>query len=159
MKPSLLPIRQIGLYFFLIMATVLSHSCTEDFDDNLSAGNNEEPEPEVTEVIPKDSFLFTQIVRVTTDSDEPTEEITCIDFIYPLQILVYDENLDAIGSQNITGDQEFSTFLGLIGDDYAISISYPIATTLEDGTVFSVNSNSELKIAIDNCSKEDIISY
>jgi len=30
---------------------------------------------------------------------------------------------------------------------------------MDDDTVFEVNNNQELKIAIDSCSKEDIIAY
>jgi hypothetical protein len=85
--------------------------------------------------------------------------IVCIDFIYPFEVLVYNSNREVISKKLLTGDEEFSAFLGQLAIDQAISISYPIATSLADGTIFSINNNAELKMAIDSCSREDIIAY
>ncbi len=113
-----------------------------------------------SETIKKNSELFNLLRKVSSDEgDNPIEKIVCLDFIYPFKILIYDENLEQIGSQILSSDIQFSAFLGGLPDNQSISISYPIKTTLEDGTVFSVNSNTELKLAIDSCSKEDIIGY
>jgi hypothetical protein len=109
--------------------------------------------------IMNDSELFILLKRVTEQKNDPMQDIVCIDFIYPFKLLIYDTNLEIIGDQILTGDNDFSTFLGNLPTNQSISISYPIETTLEDGTVFSVNNNTELKIAIDSCSREDIISY
>jgi hypothetical protein len=112
-----------------------------------------------TEKIKKDTELYSLLEKVTSEGENPTENIVCIDFIYPFKVLIYDENLTQIGTQALSSDIQFSDFLGNLPLDQSISISYPISTTLEDGTVFSVNNNSELKIVIDSCSKEDIIAY
>jgi hypothetical protein len=97
--------------------------------------------------------------NVTTTTDDPLAKITCIDFIYPLTLQIYDTDFHVIGVVTLVGDDNFSAFLGNLPDNQSISISYPISTTLEDGTVFSMTNNAELKIAIDSCSKEDIIAY
>ncbi|MDI1257203.1 MAG: hypothetical protein PSV16_14005 [Flavobacterium sp.] len=147
MKPTL----KLTLLLVFGIFILVANSCT-DIDDNLKLVNAEE-------VIKKDSDLYQILQNVTTTSDDPLVKITCIDFIYPLTLQIYDTDLQVIGTITIVGDDNFSAFLGDLPDNQSISISYPIATTLADGTVFSVANNTELKIAIDNCSKEDIISY
>lgn len=135
--------------FFLILLGI--NGCS-DLDDN-------EPANLAIDVITKDSELYQLITKVTNDGDNPMENIVCLDFIYPFKVLIYDSNLQEIGSQILTGDIQFSAFLGNLPANQSISISYPISTTLADGTIFSVNNNSELKLAIDSCSKEDIVNY
>ena len=107
----------------------------------------------------KNSELFQLITKVVKNGDNPTEHIVCLDFIYPFKVLIYDQNLQKIGIESLFSDIQFSTFLGSLPANQSISISYPISTTLADGTIFSINNNSELKLAIDSCSKEDIINY
>lgn len=139
------------LLFLTIFASFALSGCT-DMDDNLRVAR-------LQDVIVKDSEVFKLLERITTTTDDPMEDIVCIDFIYPLEVKLYDANLFEIGSVVLYGDDEFSAFLGAIPDSQALSISYPIQTELEDGSVFSVNNNQELKLAIDNCSREDIVSY
>jgi hypothetical protein len=110
-------------------------------------------------VIKKNSELGNLIQKVVSENGEPLEKIVCIDFIYPFKVLIYDSTLEIIGNKVLIGDDQFSAFLEKLPASQSISISYPISTTLEDGTIFSINNNQELKIAIDSCSKEDIISY
>jgi len=112
-----------------------------------------------TEKIKRDAELFNLLEKITADGDNPTEHIVCIDFIYPFKVLIYDSNLQNIGSESIFSDIQFSAFLGSLPTNHSISISYPISTTLADGTIFSINNNSELKLAIDSCSQDDIIDY
>ena len=140
------PIKLLLILFILGFA-----SCT-DIDDNLEVARAQD-------VITKESELFHLLERVTTETDDPLQDVVCIDFIYPVKVKLYDENLIATGSITLWSDDEFSQFLGAISPTQALSISYPISTTLADGSVFSVNNNSELKLAIDNCSREDIVSY
>lgn len=135
----------------LVIITLGFAGCT-DLDDNLDVARAQD-------VITKDSELFQLLERVTIVTDDPLQDVVCIDFIYPVNVKLYDENLIGIGSVTVWSDDEFSQFLGAISPTQALSISYPISTTLADGSVFSVNNNSELKLAIDNCSREDIISY
>lgn len=142
------------LFTFFFCAAALQ-GCT-DMDDNLRF---EQIIPDLENVISQDDTLFEQITQVTTDDPDPLQHIVCIDFVYPLTLITYDEDLEPTAQNNIIGDENFSTFLGNLGEGESISISYPISTTLEDGSVFTVNNNAELKIAIDSCNREDIITY
>ena len=115
---------------------------------------------QISETIKKDSELYNLLRKVSSNEGEnPIENVVCIDFIYTFKVLIYDENLAQIGSKILNSDIQFSDFLGSLPDNQSISLSYPISTTLEDGAIFSVNNNKELKIAIDSCSKEDIVGY
>lgn len=137
--------------FTLVFLVITINSC-KDIDDTITIPNAED-------VIQKDSELYTLLDRVTKDKDDPMTDIVCIDFVYPINLLLYNSNLQRIGAITIIGDDNFSAFLGILPADQSLSISYPITTTLADGTEFTVNNNSELKLAIDSCSREDIINY
>lgn len=140
----------------IILAFCLTH-CTDN-DDNLKAADENFPVLP-SDLIQKDSELYNLIERVVTDSVNPAEQIVCVDFVYPFTLLIYDSNYQVIASEVMTGDQFFSNFLLGLPQDQLISISYPIETTLADGTVFSVTNNTELQIALENCTEEDIVTY
>jgi len=135
----------------LLIATFSIYSCT-DVDDLEVLGNADN-------VIAKNSEFYTLLTEVTNKETDSLDQVVCLDFIYPLTLIIYNQNLQQIGTQPLIGDEQFSSFLGNLPADHLISISYPISTTLSDGTVFSVNNNTELKLAIDSCTKEDIITY
>lgn len=137
--------------FSLLFLIFITNSC-KDLDDTITIAKAED-------VIQKDSELYDLLTKVTTETDDPLQDIVCIDFVYPIHLLIYNSNLETIGSVTIIGDDNFSAFLGILPADQSLSISYPISTTLADGSEFTVNNNTELKIAIDSCSREDIISY
>lgn len=136
------------LSLFLLLTI---NSC-KDLDDTITI-------PDAEDIIQKDDELFTLIGRVTASEDDPLTDIVCIDFIYPINLVMYNSSLQPIGSVTVIGDSNFSALLGTLSPGTSLSISYPISTTLADGTEFTVNNNSELKIAIDSCSREDIIAY
>ncbi len=132
-----------------ILILLLSASCQNDFDDKIK----------LPEIFGKNDSLFGLLKNVTSDETDPLNTIVCIDFIYPFQLLIYNENYQVIDQIILNGDDMFSDYLANLPNNNYISISYPLQTTLADGTVFTVNNNAELKLAIDACSREDIISY
>lgn len=133
-----------------ILLLLLSTSCqNNDFDDKINISN----------IFSKNDPLFQLLENVTTDDDDPLNSVVCIDFVYPFQLIIYNENYQIINQITLTGDEMFSNFLANLPSNQYISISYPLQTTLADGTIFTVNNNAELKLAIDACSREDIISY
>ena len=140
------PIFRFLMLVFVLIATT---NCTDN-DDNFV----------MPDLINKSSDLYQLLNRVVqTENEDPLDKIVCLDFIYPLEMLVYNDNLDVFATRMITGDADFSAFLGTLTANLSISISYPITTTLGNGETFIVNNNDELKLAIDSCSREDIISF
>ncbi|MBF4466707.1 hypothetical protein [Flavobacterium sp. LC2016-12] len=130
-----------------------------DFDDNLhQLVSIEKGNPE--KVIQKDSELYKTLQKTTSDEAVQEGEVPpCVEFIYPLNLRLYDSNLNSIGIKNIISDANFSAVLENLSDGQSLSISYPITTTLADNTTYSVNNNEELNIALKNCTREDIIKY
>ncbi|UMY66826.1 MULTISPECIES: hypothetical protein [unclassified Flavobacterium] len=137
-------------FLFLALA-----GCT-DLDDTLRADTIV---PDFDNVITQQDVLFTQVSQISNEDTDPLQHIVCIDFVYPLTVITYDGDLDPVAQDQIVGDADFSAFLGNLVTDAAISISYPISTTLADGSVFSIHNNEELKAAIDSCNRDDIIRY
>lgn len=92
-------------------------------------------------------FLLMELV-----SDETSEQsINCIDFNYSFILFIFDENHEYIEAVSITNDQKFSDVLGALDEDFSISIQYPITGTLDNGDLIEINTNEELKEAIDAC--------
>jgi hypothetical protein len=124
-------------------------------------GCNEEIEPaQISHAsIERDSELFELIESMLQYGDRPIEDKVCIDFVYPFKLFIYDADSMPTGSIVVHGDDEFTQFLGQLSPTQTISISYPIQTTLPDGSIFSVINDAQLKVALESCSREDIISY
>jgi hypothetical protein len=146
--------KQLYLRFaVLICIMALLTGCT-DWDDNepIGAAN---PEALITQ----ESSLFELLQRtVNTEDTAPEEQIVCVDFIYPFQLVVYNGDNVAVNTLTMEGDAQFATFLEGLLQEYSVSISYPISTMLDDGTVFTVNNNDELADALNQCINEDIIA-
>lgn len=107
-------------------------------------------------VIAVDSELYNLIQRAAGNNFE--NELTCIDFNYAFTLIVYNENMDIIAYQVINNDLEFSAFLGGLEEGKSISLSYPITSILDNGQPFEINSNEELKEALDQCIEADTIT-
>lgn len=141
----------LALSFLFILFGI--NGCGNDWDDNETVGIANK------NVITKNSELFKLLEKVASGEEDPIKGVVCLDFIYPFSVIIYNEALERIDTKVLGGDLEFSAFLEALPIEHSISISYPISTTLSDGTTFSVNNNDELKLAIDSCSKEDIVIY
>jgi hypothetical protein len=91
------------------------------------------------------------------------DDIECIDFVYPIKLFTFDANLQQTGNVVVESDKEFRRFLaGLDGTDL-VSIEFPIALELYDGTEIRVSSNAELANAIEQakteCDEDDDNDY
>jgi hypothetical protein len=133
-------------------AIILTFFGCTDIDDHFVVVDEVNVTPQG--IITKDSKLF-QLISIVSDLNETV----CIDFKYPMNLTIYDKEYLAIGSRYLQNDKQLSLLLEKMSDEQSLSISYPITTTLKDGTIFSINTNAELKLAIDSCSREDIIYY
>ncbi|WP_397363692.1 hypothetical protein [Olleya sp. R77988] len=105
------------------------------------------------DVITVNSELYNQLERITDDTNPTT--ITCIEFNYPLTMHAFDDNLQLLSTSLIPNDAQFLIYLNNLEDNYSISLSYPITTTLANGSTFSINNNEELKTNIDACIEEE----
>ncbi len=142
-------------FAFVVIFLHSINSCT-DVDDNLF---NETQNIAQKETFNKNSDITKVIEKAIATSSSPSTDKVCLDFVYPFKVFLYDMNFAIIGERVLVGDSDFSTFLSGLNPNQQISISYPIKTTLLNGTIFTVNNNSELKIALESCTNADIIQY
>lgn len=108
-----------------------------------------------SKVIQVNSELYKLIEKAA--GNDFTNEITCINFNYAFTLVIYNEDMDIIGYQPINTDSEFSDFLATLIEGQSISLSYPITSVLNNGAQYEINSNEELKEAIDKCLHADTI--
>lgn len=137
--------------FILTCSTIIS--CAYDLDDNLVLPKNFQS----ADMIRTDTDLYKNLLEITDDTDRPDKTITCIDFIYPLTIFTFDENDELLQTFLVINDDQFSLLLENLELEHSISVSFPITSTLEDGEEFIVDSKEDLKEAIDNCLKEELL--
>jgi len=87
------------------------------------------------------------------------DDIECIDFIYPITLYTFDINAEQTGTVTVNSDLEMRRFFTELGENDLISIDYPVALKLYDGTEVLVDSNAELANAIelakDACDEDD----
>lgn len=125
------------------LVLLLLQSCYNEIIDN-----------DFKETISVNSELYNDLGRIIENTEQGQEELICIDFLYPLTLYVFDDRLNLLNSEFIVSDQNFSDLLGNLEETHSISISYPITTTLNDGSTYSINTNEELKEVIDKCKKD-----
>lgn len=131
------------IVFYLLAALLLSQTGCDNEPlavSNISNAN----------AIAVNSDLYNQFEDIAIG-----EDITCIDFIYDFTLYIFDENLEFVDAVVMHNDEEFSTLLGSLIEGHSISVSYPITSMLENGEIFEVSNNDELKAAIDACFKEE----
>lgn len=102
--------------------------------------------------------------------------IDCIDFLYPISFSVYDTEFAVIDTITINSDEELHIFINSLHDDSAdtllVSLNFPVVMVYADGTIVTVNSNTELEdaingaadfcddeVAVDGCTEEDIRTH
>ena len=125
----------------LLSFTLLLFNCEDEPIDNTTI--------EAEDPIIVDTELYNNIERVT--SPEPEENLVCLEFDYAFALFVFDETLEFVGLEIIGSDIDFSSLLGSLQEGYAISISYPITYTTEEGETIEITNNDQLKDIIDVC--------
>ena len=101
-----------------------------------------------------DEELFDLVVQIPENEGE--DAINCIEFNYAFVLFVFDGTMEFVEAKSIRSDLEFSNFLGSLDPEFSISLNYPITGTLENGELIEINTNEELKDAIDACQAEEL---
>lgn len=136
----------LRLLFLLTVLTI--QSCEyEDIDDQTTR----------LEIIEHSSELYNYVQAMADEDDgDSPDDVTCLQFIYPIGLFTVDHNGGVTSTDLITGNQAFVDFLNNLNISDNISISYPIETTLADGTIVSVTNNDELQESIEACIEQQL---
>ena len=115
-----------------------------------------------TEVtINNEDELESYVERCVEGGDD--DDIECIDFNYPLTFFTFNAELQQTGTVVIESDRQLYRFFDELDDDDIVSLQYPVSLTLFDNTVITVNSNDELRRALesasDACDEDDDDDY
>jgi hypothetical protein len=125
----------------------------------LFAGCENEPTVILEDTLHQEDELFKLIENVVTIGDDPIENEICVDFVYPLVIIKYDQYINPIQTITLFNDNQFGLLLNQLNPNQSISISYPIETTSVDGTVLSINNDEELKESLKSCEDDSIFTF
>lgn len=91
------------------------------------------------------------------------DDIECIDFVYPLDLFMFDMNNQQAGTVTVNDDREWLRFLMGLGDDELVSIGFPLIMVLYDDSEVSVNDNDGMTMAIESvmdvCDEDDDIDF
>jgi hypothetical protein len=92
------------------------------------------------------------------DKDE-FEEIDCVEIKYPISLNIYNKTNEIASTKEVKDDQMFYNFLENITSDILISIKYPVAISSKNGSIKTINNNSEfvyfLEDSISDCLDDD----
>lgn len=85
------------------------------------------------------------------DSYNVEDDIECISFQYPITLSLFNTAFQFLDTVVVNNDQELFDFLDddFDNDDVIVAINYPINVVLFDGTIITVNSNTELNNLIE----------
>ncbi len=122
-------------------------------------GCDNEPIGEVdysTDFIFVDTELYDLIKRVA--EPDTSEGISCIAFNYSFAIFVFDSNQEFLRAEGINNNEEFIFLLENLEEGESISLNYPLSGSTTGGDLIEINTNDELKEAIEDCVKEEIIN-
>lgn len=115
-----------------------------------------------TVVVNSDSELMT-LASNCPGENEDDDDIECIDFQYPINASIFNENNDIIDTVTISNDNDMYEFIDDLDEYAAVTISFPITVIFSDGSTLTINSIQELENAIEiadeSCDEDDDYDY
>ncbi len=108
------------------------------------------------DLIQQESALYSYLQIVTDSPDSEVLEVGCVEFIYPFILYVYDTEAIFARQESILDNQDFTTLLANLEEDYSIGLSYPITGFLQDGSSLEITSNEELEASLQACIEAEI---
>lgn len=135
--------KSFRLVFFMFFSLI--YNCSKDYNDDITPYTG-------TNIIEASSELSNNLRDITNG------EISCIEFVYPFNIITYDNYGFEVSVNTVTSNDNFSSLITNLLEDHTLSISFPINGINAEEEEFSINNNEELLVAIRECVQEEIIS-
>lgn len=101
-----------------------------------------------TQVI-SNSDMLDDALDACTD-DDGLDEIACIQFVYPININVYDANNQLAQTVSIQSNSQFYNFIHNLTSNQFMAFQFPVALFNSNGQTFSITSNQQLLEFIDD---------
>src|SRR5690606_18510318 len=91
------------------------------------------------------------------------DDIECVDFQYPFSVSVFKSENEIIDTATFTYDEDFYLFIAEIAQYDIVTMDFPIAVSLSDGTNTNVQNLNELQAILetyrDSCDEDDDNNY
>ncbi len=94
------------------------------------------------------------VIANCMSNGQGNNEITCLEFVYPITIFTYNSQQEQTSVETINNDQELFQFLGNLEEDDYYSFDFPL-TVLVDGVSQEVTSTQQLENIVLACDQQD----
>jgi len=91
-----------------------------------------------------------QLDAVACTGNDDFNEISCLDFEYPISVNIYDTNNQIANTVTIGNDTELYNFVYSLSAETIFTVVYPLTLMQSGGGAIVVNSNNELEDNIEN---------
>ncbi len=119
--------------------------------------------PNYTEVVVHNQTELNTYIAQSTDENEADEDIECIDFVYPVNIQVYNTITEQRQDLTIFNDGELQDIINDLDSNIVINFSFPVKLKLHDGSEITVYDLNEMITVInlhkDDCDEDDDNDY
>ncbi len=104
-----------------------------------------------------------ELARNCKGENEEDDDIECIDFEYPIEASIFDEDNELIESITISSDRDLYRFVKRITKNVKVTLRFPIKLILANGASITVETVTDLREAIatakDACDEDDDYDY
>ena len=93
------------------------------------------------------------------EEDVEDADIECIDFVYPLELSIFDVEKEILDKKKIINDSELNSFIYALTEDERVTIVFPVQLVLTDDSQIVVEDVEALQAALDlykdDCDEDD----
>lgn len=104
-----------------------------------------------------------ELAKECNGENENDDDIECVDFVYPINISIYNSSSQLTQTIVVQSDEQFYKLVEDIEDYYIVQINFPISVILYDGSTQTIADMSELEKAIEAadgmCDEDDDFNY
>lgn len=98
-----------------------------------------------------ESDLVELIMQVALDGVDGNEFISCLDFVYPISISLYNMETEQIDTIVFNNDQELYLFFSNMNEYDLVTIDYPINVIVNNADIEEVTTDEQLAAFISEC--------
>lgn len=106
---------------------------------------------------------LTNLAATCTGENEIDDDIECLDFVYPLNLSIFNLENELLYAITLLDDSELYTFIASLTPEIIAQMQFPISIQLFDNTQMVINNLNELESAIlsygNECDEDDDYDY
>lgn len=95
--------------------------------------------------------------------NEYDDDIECVDFIFPIEVSIFNPNNELLETVTIENDNQLFDFIADLDEDNITTFNFPIAVIIANNTQITINNFVELENTIEDaigtCDEDDDYDY